>query len=1018
MKVDIKNAQGYKILKDSIRVEDNIVSRSIASFTVIDENGQLHFNQGLPVEISNYTQDIPIYNGYHMPYKTRARVNYIKGKSQIKYSETDKEMLTWNISETSKNRVYLDDGVYMFEQKTIKKNIWEVTNFALYATLSNVYTFRSINYTTTNGLVTMVGVMNKFERKINTLDERGFWISSHLYVNIEKSIINNIMLEHSLNEVDAFLKYLEDENIYAYFELATPVIRPAEVIGLESVNPIINGVEFGKELRSSGTVFDEFKDGFIHRKTKLVEVGFWQNINQVFIYEWKLQRYEGVLEPIGWYDVSPLQLTYAFNEPSADAGYRWVQTGNTQNDGYYYFRLGNILTKDNNNLLINAQYIRDNRHLIIKVEDDIIDDIVGSGLLYEWKKQYQSFDPLGWFDVMPQELTWSLTQPSASTGYRWVKTGNEKNDIDEIDAFCMYCIDNNITLICEDNPSTEYVTPLLLDFQVGDKITILNYLDTDILLGINYRLYFKGFVDYADEEWLTEYNNQTKKVLKHTVHCKNNRYLADKRYIRKSYVNAHCGDIVRDIINSKLHEEGITEGIIEQGEFMEEAVFKSVKCSKAFERLAEANDYIWYIDHNRKLHFHARETIRNEVPLTEADISHVRVTLGNSEYRNKQYIEGGKALTDLLIETFNGDGANRNFTLSFPCGEKPEIIVDNEPVSPDDIGIKGVDPEEDVLDENEEVIEYAKKWFWAKDSNIISQSTKEDVLPIGTSVTIKYHGLFDIIVSVPELTEINTRAELEENSGIIEHIEEEVDNTSLSAAFKSALAKLKKYAVDGKAITVRTRRNDLYVGQMIRVNIPKHDIDEDTLISKITVTTENNTIVWHEVELLVGPEVADFIKMFENISSKKTRTIYENIEEKETLVQMFESKKVWQQNDTPNIFRELYPSEELYPSNTLYPVFEPNQRILYMEVVSEDTTVARVKHIKQTLEPNRVISIFYLDNNTANTTITALAFYGGNTATEEYDSGVLVDYHELDTEYNKTLLEIIQIIRVDEKGEW
>lgn len=1174
MKIDIKNIRDYKIAKDTINIDEKIGKRSIASFTVIDENSLHHFNQGLPVEISNYSQEIPIYNGYFMPYRTKARLNYVKGKSQLKFSETDEEILSWEVSETLKNELIQDENGEWRIQENVGRIVFDGSEiYALDQILDNTlrfgmpfvgnisnqgrcnifeygqknYNFEQIFYYSSveygskfvivinksrlNGYsdeLTNIEKINLFrqwlqdrynegnpltvwyelavknpieinlwewenqgknywldfeEKRTNTywflidtydLDLTKFIIpslsqvslfddvegyervnSGQAYLFINVSTIDNLMAQYSTDEVGALKIYLEQENIYGIFELATP--RLAEVKGLKHSKPIVQGIQFDKDVRSVNNAYDEFKDGYIFRKTKIISLAdeskkdvsvtphletaykytfhdlltrnklkpnalishfpyaddfenidrCWSVVDNKFslsiekdiiddilenaqvVREWKLQEYVSVkiyeyqwklqervedmeqfiiLEgncPIGyeetnnpdgsktctryfynWKDVSPLQTQWSINQPNAGSGYRWVKTGQSK--------------------LVSEEFI--------------------------------------WQDVIPNIVVWSINEPTADTNYRYVETGNTRLSVDEIDALFSYIRDNNVEAVFEIiDVTVENVKPLIFDIEKDEIISVENSLDTEMRMLIDYRLYYRGFIDSADERYVTQYleNGVLKKVRIHEVVCKDNVYLADKRLIRKSYVNMYCGDIVKDIIKSYLGIEGVKEGTIQQGEFMEEVVFKSIKISKALSRLAEASDFIWDIDNERKLHFMERETNINEIPITEADCKSINVSVGNMDYRNKQYIEGGKALTDLITETFKGDGENKNFTLSFPCGEKPEIYVAQVKVDDEDIGIKGVDEE--------------KKWYWEKGSNVISQATDETAIPFDTTLMVMYRGLFEVIVSTLDTIEIEKRAELEDNSGIIEAIDEEIDNNSITTSFRSATAKLRKYAVDGKVIKVLTRRNDLHVGQMIRAIIPKHDIDQDVLISQVRIYTQDN-VVWHEVELLIGPEVADFYDMFNEAVTKKTRSIYENIQEQEALVQAFEVTKTWGIEDTPNIFRELYPSNTLYPSPSLYPTFEKIQRVIYMEVIQDDETVARVKHIRQNEVNDVLTSIFYLDNATANGIITKLKFFGGYLATEEVGSGVLIDEVTLIDEIHKTIKDVIQIYRIDIKG--
>lgn len=1119
MRVDIKNASGFKIKKDSINIDNVVNGRSTASFTVIDENARLHFNQGLPVEISNFTDKVNVYDGYNPLFNTKARLDYVKGKSQVKLSETDKEIVSRKVSETLKNELIQDEN----GEWRIVENVGKVA----FNGTENWFTFNdyldkntidfSLRINVNISINRLHAKSNYFENIINYItydirdvDIEGFYIStngyyirlrilkaqlvgySDLLTNTEKVNLFKQWLQVKANEGNPLTvwyelavknpkeKVIEESDVtndginyyIAYptdylvggnssidgvmltddgtqlvypmtnpnpigktltYQLAEP--RLAEVVGLESVGGTIENQAL-PTLRGLETVFDELRGSFVYRRLKQVNLKDYSYITKL-----------------------------------------------PEEDEFYVFRYPNMLDKPTDNIFSNLPCTSSYLDLIVKVPKNVIDAIVDTSdiLEYEWVKQSLTWVPTGntiyaptkpsdtattrWVptgnsDVLYEyvnsetgdimwtkppviypwmwtgetrteyeyaeeilvvediETIWTRFQPEAGEGYRWIQTGNSRPFMLKTHAFEIYVNQNTVEVIFETNETTEIVYPLIFDL-VAEEPLAIDSLETDMKILINYKLYFKGFIDTSDETYVTEYlkNGETVKVLTHYVKCKDNRYLVDKRQIRKSYINMTCGDIVRDMIAIKLHEEGIAEGIIQDGNLMEEVVFRSVKCDKAIEKLAEASDFIWYIDHNRKLHFHARETVKNEIDLTEADCTIIGVNLGNQDYRNKQYIEGGKALTNVMEETFKGDGESKNFTLAFPCGEKPVILVDDIEVDPNDIGIKGVDIEQHILDENENIVEYAKKWFWSKNSNVIYQNHDNNISPKispDSVVTIKYKGLFDLIVSVPHILEIRKRAELEGNSGIIEHIDEEESSTSLEVAFNSANSKLAKYAVDGKVINIKTRRNDLEVGQMIHAYFPKYDIDEDVLISKVRVYTEANNIVWHEVELLIGPEIDDFFKLIDKKTSQSTTRIYENIQEEEALTQGYEIEETWLETDTPNIFRELYPSIDLFPNTLLYPAFDINERITYMDVFVNGQAIIRVKHILQTSVNNEIITVFYLMSNQANGTITNLKFYGGNLANENIGTGTLIATENFD--FDKTYKEILQIIRKDIKG--
>ena len=562
-------------------------------------------------------------------------------------------------------------------------------------------------------------------------------------------------------------------------------------------------------------------------------------------------------------------------------------------------------------------------------------------------------------------------------------------------------------------PIIESVPSFLVPVKANQLIT-LTTVNPEVKAYIDYVLYYNGYIHSSKERVLLGSKAPNgKRQVKHYINCKDMTYLADKRLIAKSYLNMYCGDIVRDIITNYLGVEGVTIGKIEQGELMEEVAFNYTNIHKALDRLAESSNFIQFIDFDKKLYFMSRESDRNTNPLTSKDIQNPSLELGNHDYRNKQFIKGGKDLTDTMIESFRGDGENRNFTVAFPIGEKPQIMVNYVLINPNDVGIRGVDPTTDEKDEQGNVIAKAKKWFWSKESNVVNQNDNEPVVPFGTNIRVQYRGLFDIVISLPDTAEIEKHQQLEKNSGIIEKISEETDNNSILMAIHSASSKLKKYATEAKTLETRTRRTDLKAGQMIRVNLPEFDLNEDMLIQQVRIS-EESSIVWHEVILITGPEAVSFYKMFDKVNESKSRIIRENIEEKEIIPIPVYINKTWTQAEPTNIFRELYPSPTLYPNANLFPTFAEDDRIKFMDVLSGSNVIVRLAPIKQVKEPNRIRSIFYIRNEMANTNITSLRFIGGHLATNELNTGIIIHTHTYNK--SKTPLEILIIDRLDTKG--
>src|SRR5690606_91935 len=117
---------------------------------------------------------------------------------------------------------------------------------------------------------------------------------------------------------------------------------------------------------------------------------------------------------------------------------------------------------------------------------------------------------------------------------------------------------------------------------------------------------------------------------------------------------------------------------------------------------------------------------------------------------------GSKDLTDVLTEYKTGDGQNKTFTVGFPIAKVPTITLNDVPQT---VGIKG--------------LESGKDWYWNKGDPVITQDNDATPLEPTDTLKIEYQGEYDIIIFVNDLADIAQRADIEETSGIVEHVEDQ-----------------------------------------------------------------------------------------------------------------------------------------------------------------------------------------------------------------------------------------------------
>jgi len=501
-------------------------------------------------------------------------------------------------------------------------------------------------------------------------------------------------------------------------------------------------------------------------------------------------------------------------------------------------------------------------------------------------------------------------------------------------------------------------------------------------------LLFSGYIEKVSRRIITG-------VSYFPITAVDNCYLADKRVIAASYQNETAGNIVTDIFNTYLDDEGVTIGTVQTGTTIQEAVFNYVRVSDALDSLAEKAGFWWNIDKNKELHFVARETYTAPFQVSEKDMEKgsVSVEKGNQHYRNKQYIKGGKDITDPQTEHFKGDGVNQTFSVGYPIAKVPTIKLNNVSQS---VGIRG-------LDEN-------KDWYWAKGSNAITQE-REDTPKISTDdLAITYQGEFDIVVVTYDQAAISDRQNVEGTTGIIEVVDDEPSASGRATAFQTANSKLRKYCTLGRTIKFRTWKAGLAAGQILTVNRSDYGLDGvEMLIETINVSKKESTI-WYDVTATENGTSDTWAKFFYKIASKQIYAVRENIGEDEVLTILEQFSKTWAISDNPNMFKEVYASASLYPSTSLYPMIAYADRVKRVKLLNASNAVLLNKAITTVNgeETGEVLSTLYVSPNEANGSIAKVSWYGGKFENILMDQQVYV--------HSKTELESIQIDKTDTRN--
>jgi hypothetical protein len=305
---------------------------------------------------------------------------------------------------------------------------------------------------------------------------------------------------------------------------------------------------------------------------------------------------------------------------------------------------------------------------------------------------------------------------------------------------------------------------------------------------------------------------------------------------------------------------------IQDGLLLTKAVFNYRTVTEAFNELAELSGYSWNIDHYKVMHFFARETNYASTAITGANARNFSARTTRDQYRNRQYVRAGYALTAERTESFVGDGTRKVFTLAFPCGKVPSAVtVDGTPKT---IGIREV--------------ETGKDWYWQKGETTISQDDAAGALGGAEILAVTYQGLYPLIVDNRNSPEIAARQAVEGGTGLYEAIEDEPDYDDDSLAIDKSNALLRKYGRINKTVVFETDETGFRAGQLVSITLSELGLSGFYLISQVTIRDVTGLgDLRHVVTALDGEDLGGWIEFYRKLAAAGQKFV---IRENEVLV--------------------------------------------------------------------------------------------------------------------------------------
>jgi len=345
------------------------------------------------------------------------------------------------------------------------------------------------------------------------------------------------------------------------------------------------------------------------------------------------------------------------------------------------------------------------------------------------------------------------------------------------------------------------------------------------------------------------------------ISCTDYSTLVDKRIVAEAYENTLAGDIVKDFILKYFTDEGIIEGIIQDGPVIERAIFNYDQGNIALNYLSDLTSYFWEVDKDKKLNFFDRATYTSPFGLTDTSFNYNNLTAeeNGAEYRNRQYLRAGQDISTIQTREFKGDGETQVFAVELPIAEGPVIKVNGVAKT---VGIRG--------------LEEGFDWYWNKNDKTISQDRAGVKLLTTATLTVEFKGYYPIIVVADATNEIEARKALEGGSGIYENVMEEASLVTRNSALEFTNKMLDKYAFIAKVVSFDTHISGLKAGQLLNIENTKHSISGDYLIESVTIRDDGG-VTLYSIRCLDGSKLGGWEKFFRGlVNSGKKLVIREN----------------------------------------------------------------------------------------------------------------------------------------------
>jgi hypothetical protein len=299
------------------------------------------------------------------------------------------------------------------------------------------------------------------------------------------------------------------------------------------------------------------------------------------------------------------------------------------------------------------------------------------------------------------------------------------------------------------------------------------------------------------------------------VECVDFTHQLDRKLVTGRYLNQTAEAIIADLVST--YATGFTINAVDAEELIARISFNRLTVSDCLDKLAKLNNYVWYVDYNKDIHFFAKNKEDAPFNLTDTSDNYVveslRIRSDLSQLRNVIEVIGGKVPIAARSTLHAGDGETTEFATNFEFSSKPTVELDGvtQTVGTEYLDVEGFD------------------CYWSFQQKYVRfDDTNVPPAPSSGSTNIDLNGtpLVPLVAVVPDSESI-------EDFGEFEYSIREETLGSQEQTISRALAEIEAYADKLNEASFDTYTPGLRSGQRISVNSTLHNVSADYIIQSV-----------------------------------------------------------------------------------------------------------------------------------------------------------------------------------------